>query len=142
MSDDRGIVAGKTQSSEAVHPGLANLAAAVAGAQGAGTWAPALSGHEAAVAPPQVGDLADLSQVGTLVPDLSGDAAALAAERMHHEHLVAANQRWEVIAEELTRQLRSMERERDAIRRKFAGLIMLSAVLAAWGLTATVLLRR
>jgi hypothetical protein len=113
-----------------LHPGLRNLAGAVAGLSATPAEQVSRTGPESK------------SECFDAAPPQTENAGALSPEAIRLEQAVQANERLEAVARELSIQVRELVRERYAQRMKLAGVFTLSAVLTVWALAATVTLMR
>ncbi len=122
---DRVTVLEKPETMPPMRDGLMNLASAVAGFAATPPDSCAESEPE-----PKHHDASALPENAPVPP----------AEPVRLDRAVQANRRLEMVAEELSTQVRELARERSVLRLRLAGAFTISAVLAVWSIAAAVLL--
>ncbi len=122
---DRVTVLEKPKTMPTMRHGLMNLASAVAGFA-----APPPDSRAEPEPEPKRYDAPAPSETAPVPP----------AEPVQLDRAVQANRRLEMVAEELSTQVRELARERSLLRLRLAGAFTISAVLAVWSIAAAVLL--
>ncbi len=122
---DRVTVLEKPETMPPMRDGLMNLASAVAGFA-----APPPDSRAESEPEPKHHDASGLPENAPVPP----------AEPVRLDRAVQANRRLEMVAEELSTQVRELARERSVLRLRLAGAFTISAVLAVWSIAAAVLL--
>ncbi len=139
MDADRLTMVDDEQSTATIRAGLANLAAAVAGQRTTETLTEQPPGAETRFQDHSGGPQGPAADGATTGRHADG-VDELTQQRQKLEHALAASHRWEAIANTLSGQVHAVQRERDAMRTRFTAMAVLSAGLAVWAVTATLLL--